>query len=78
MSATDAIFKFIFRLLYLDSQFTEIYSKGSNQQRASIRSVNGFLLNRQAIFFTNDALVYWRIFVSLGLDELRDHYLSCS
>ena len=38
----------------------------------TIGSDNGLMLvRRQAIIWTNDCIVYWSIYVSLGLDELK-------
>ena len=52
-------------LFYFGSNFTEICSQRSNQQFASIGSDNGLAPNRrQAIIWTNDGLVYWRICVT--------------
>ena len=48
--------------------FTEVCSEGSNLQYSSIGSDNGLApARRQAIIWTN---VHWRIFASLGLNEL--------
>ena len=47
-------------------------SWGSNQQYSSIGSGNGLApVRRQAIAWTNNGLVYWRIYASLGLNELK-------
>ena len=47
------------KLLYFDSDFTEIYFQGSNLKYASIGSKKGLVLIRQqAIIWTNDSLVY--------------------
>ena len=60
------------KLLYLDSNFTEVCSQGSIWQYASVGSDNGFApIWRQAIIWTNDGQVYWRIYASLGLGELN-------
>ena len=32
---------------------------------------------RQAIIWTNGGLVYWRIYASLGLNELKSQYNNC-
>ena len=54
------------KLLYFDVQFTEICFKGSR-----IGLNNGFALNRwQVSTWTNDDLIYWGIYASLGLNEL--------
>ena len=45
--------------------------RGSNWQYGSISSDNSLAPNRrQAIIWTNDGLVYLRIYVSLGLNEV--------
>ena len=45
---------------------------GYNQQYSSIGSDNGLALTkRQAIVWANDGLGYQRIYVSLGLNELK-------
>ena len=49
-----------------DSNFTEICSRGSNWQYASIGSDNGSVPNRQAIIWTNDGLLF--LHESLGLN----------
>ena len=60
------------KLLYFDCNLTEVNSLGSNKQQASISSDNGLALNRQqAIILTHDDIVYWRIYASLSLDELK-------
>ena len=57
--------------LYFDSNFTEVCSQGSNWQYVRIGSVNGLAPNRrQAITWTNDDPVHWRIYAALGGDEL--------
>ena len=44
-----------------------------------IGSDNGLApIIRQAIIWTNDGIVYWRIYASLGLNELRDQFLVIS
>ena len=54
------------------SDFTQICSQGSNQQNSSSGSDNGLVpIRRQAIIWTNYGLVYWRIYASLGLNELK-------
>ena len=50
----------------------QVYSEGSNWQYISIGLDNGLAPNRrQAIIWTNDGLIYWCIYASLGLNELR-------
>ena len=51
--------------------FTEICSQVSNWWYASIGSDNGLaLMQRQAIIWTNDDLVYWHMYASPGLNAL--------
>ena len=48
-------------------------SSGSNWQYDSIGSNTGLaLIMRQAIIWASDGLAYWRIYASLGLNELRE------
>ena len=57
--------------------FIEICSLRSNWQWPSIGSNNDLAPNgRQAIVWTNDGSVYWRIYASLGLNELINIYAS--
>ena len=52
--------------------FSEVCSLGSNQQYSIISSDNGLdLIRWQAIIWTNNGLVYWCIYASLGLNELN-------
>ena len=47
--------------------FTKVWYQKSNQQYSNIGSDNGLASNgRQAFVWTNDRLVYWRIYASLG------------
>ena len=47
------------------------YPQGSNWQYYRIGSDNGLVpTRRQAIIWTKDGIVYWRIYASHGLDEL--------
>ena len=71
----DNIFTFICfyikDVLYFDSDFIEIYSQWFIEQNASIGLDNGLVPNRrQAIIWTNDCLVYWRIYASLEFSGL--------
>ena len=53
--------------------FIELCSLGCNWQYALIGLDIGLVPNRwQAIIWTNDGLVYWRIYASLGLNELNE------
>ena len=60
----------LWKLLCFDENFNEIYLQRSDCQYPSIGSENGLAPNRwQAITWTNDGLVYWHIYASLGLNE---------
>ena len=51
----------------------EFCSQGFNKQYSSIVSDNGLApTRRQSIIWTNDGLVYWRIYASLGLNDLTE------
>ena len=53
------------------------FPKGSIKQYSIISSDNSLVPNRwQAIIWTNDGLSYWRIYASLGLNELTVATLS--
>ena len=57
--------------LYFFSNFTEVYSQGSNWQWVSIGSGNGLSPVRcQAIPWTNADPIRWRIYAALGGDGL--------
>ena len=59
------------KVLYFDSNFTEVYFQGPNQQHFSIGSDNGLApIRRQAIILTNVEPAHWRIYAALGGDEL--------
>ena len=59
--------------MYFDSNFIEICSQGSKWY-SSIGSDNALAPNRQqAIIWSNDGLVYWCIYASLGLNELSQY-----
>ena len=65
------------RSLSFDWNFTEIYCQWSNLQGASIGSDDGLAYNmRHALIWTNDSIVYLRIYASLGLNYLSTnlHY----
>ena len=50
----------------------EVFSQAPTSQYANIVSGNGVALNKQqAIVWTNDRLVYWRICASSAQNELR-------
>ena len=54
-----------------DYDFTKVCSSGFNLQYPIIGSDNGLApTRRQAIIWTKDGLAYWRIYESLGLNEL--------
>ena len=60
------------KVLYFDSNFTEICSLVSNWQEVSIGSGNGVAPSRwQAITWTNADQVHQRIYATLGGDEVR-------
>ena len=64
ISLNETFFNFIWN-------FTEICSFASNWQYGCIIWDNDLAPNRrQAIVSTNDGLGYWRIYASLGLDEI--------
>ena len=49
-----------------------MYSQGFNQYYISIGSGNGLVPNRwQAVIWTNNGLVNWRIYASLGFDDIN-------
>ena len=65
----DGIFRCIFlnKMIELRLKFHWNFSKGSNWQQASVCSCNGLAPDRrQAITWTNDDTVYWRIFPVQG------------
>ena len=63
------------KLLYFDSNFIEICSQGPSWQKPSTDSDNGLVMNkRQAIIWTNDSLVWWRIYASHGRNGLKNAY----
>ena len=50
--------------------FVEICSLVSNWQYGGIGSDNGLvLIRRQAIIWTDDGIIYWPIYASLGLND---------
>ena len=54
-------------ILYFDSNFTEVYSQGSNWQYSRIGSNNGLgPTSRQAIILTNADPVHRRIYATQG------------
>ena len=54
-----------------DCNLTDVCSWGSNLQYTSTASCNGLApIRRQAIIWINDGQVCWRIYASLGLNEL--------
>ena len=60
------------KLLYFNHNCNEICSLGSNWHYGSNGSDNGLAPNRrQAIIWTSNGLGYWRIYVSLGLNDLN-------
>ena len=62
---------------YIDSNFTEIYSQGSNWQFCSIGLSNGLAPNRRhAITRTNANPVHRRIYAVIGGDEITNEYAT--
>ena len=60
------------KLSYLASVVPEMYYCGFIRRQLSTVSGNGLVQNRQqAIIWTNDVSVYWRIYTLLGFDERR-------
>ena len=60
------------KVLYFDSKFTEVCSQKSNWQYSNIGLDNcSAPTKRQAIIWTNADSVRWRIYASLGGDELK-------
>ena len=54
----------------LDSDFTDFFSCVTNWQKSGIGSDNGLAhIRGQAIIWTNNGLIYWRIYASLGLND---------
>ena len=77
---SQTIFHMLFldwKVLYFDSNFTEVCSQGSNWQQPSIGSDNGLAPNRrQAIIWTNVDPIHWHIYAALGGaggDELKQN-----
>ena len=61
------------KLLKFEYNFTELCSGGTNCQHGSICSDNGLPPNSlQAIIWTKVGMLYWRIYASLGHNELTD------
>ena len=60
------------KLLDFKWYFVELCYLGSNWQYVSTGLDNGLVPNKwQAISWSSDGLVYWRIYASLGLNELK-------
>ena len=65
------------KVLYFDSNFTEVCSQESNEQYSSIGLDNGLApIRLQAIIWTNEDPVHWRLYAALGGDELIDYYIN--
>ena len=58
-------------LVYIDQNFTEICFQGTNQQAISGSDNSLASIRRQGFIWIIDGLAYWRIYASLGLDELK-------
>ena len=62
--------------LYFDKNFTDVCPQGSNWQSSSIGLDNGMAPNRrQAIIWTNADPINWRIYATLGGDELTQMFI---
>ena len=62
--------------LYFDWNFTDVCPKGSNWQSSGIGLDNGLAPNRrQAIIWTNADPINWRIYATLGGDELTQMFI---
>ena len=60
-----------------DKGYTEVCFIGSNKQYYSIGSCNGLVPTRgQAIIWSNDGIVYWRVYALLGLNELKSSSIN--
>ena len=61
----------MFKLIFLnENYFTEICSWGTDWIYIIIGADKGLGPNRrQVIIWTNDGLAYWRMYVSLGINE---------
>ena len=65
------------KILYSDSNVTEVYSQGSNWQYPSIASDNALAPpRRQAIIWTSVDSFHRRIYAALGGDELNNKHLA--
>ena len=63
-------------ILYFDYNFTDVCSQGANWQSSSIGLDNGLAPNRwQAIIWTNADPINWRIYATLGGDELTQMFI---
>ena len=71
-----AILQTIFwNAINFNHNFTEICSKVFNKLYVSIGSDNDLALMRwQAIIWTSDGLIYWSMYVSVGLSELNHNH----
>ena len=66
-----AILQTSFSNAFLDSNFTEDCSLGSNGQHGAIGSDNRLMLIRQQVFiWTNDGLIYWHVYAWPFFNEL--------
>ena len=64
------------KILYFDYNFNDVCSQGSNWQSSSISLDNGLAPNRwQAIIWTNADPINWRIYATLGGDELTQMFI---
>ena len=61
------------KLLYLDSNFTEICSRRFNLNYSSIGSGDGLVpIGQHAIILPNYGLYYWSLYATPGLDTVKD------
>ena len=64
------------KLSYFYSNFTDSWPRWSDSQYCIIGSDNGLVLNgHQVIIWIKDGLVAWRLFASVGFNELTLHAL---
>ena len=58
------------KVLYFDSNFTDVWSQATNWQKVSIVLGNGLVPSRQqAITWTNVGLVHWRMYICMSVNQ---------
>ena len=70
----DDIFKYIFlnkKVWIVNKIFLNFITKGPIDNESSLTFLCNGLVPQQAIIWTNDGLIFWRIHTSLYLNELR-------